>query len=95
MIILKQNRKLTMAATYKITIDIPEELFNEISEYKKTANIADDNIAIYRLPRNALSLPEYFLHFDWEDAEKEADDDIKAGRTKKYSSVEELLSDLK
>lgn len=83
-----------MAATHKITIDIPDELFNEISEFKKIANIADDNIAIYRLLKNALSLPEYFMHFDWEIAEKEADEDIKAGRTKNFSSAEELLADL-
>lgn len=83
-----------MGTTYKITIDIPEELFNEISEYKKVANIADDKIAIYRLLKNALSFPEYFMHFDWEIAEKEADEDIKAGRTKKFSSADELLADL-
>lgn len=83
-----------MATTHKITIDIPEELFNEISEYKKITNIADDKVAIYRLLKKALSLPEYFMHFDWKTAEEEADEDIKAGRTKKFSSAEELLSDL-
>lgn len=83
-----------MATTHKITIDIPDELFNEISEFKKNANIADDKIAIYRLLKNALSLPEYFMRFDWETAEKEADEDIKSGKTKDFSSVEELLADL-
>lgn len=83
-----------MATAHKITIDIPDELFKEISEFKKRANIADDKIAIYRLLKNALSLPEYFMHFDWEVAEKEADEDIKTGKTKKFSSAEELLADL-
>ena len=83
-----------MAATHKITIDIPDELFNEISEFKKNANIADDKIAIYRLLKNALSLPEYFKGFDWEAAEREADEDITVGRTKGFSTVNELLADL-
>jgi len=75
-----------MATTHKITIDISEELFNEISEFKKSANIADDETAIYRLLKNALFLPEYFKHFAWETAEKEADEDIISGKKKDFSS---------
>jgi len=36
----------------------------------------------------------YFWTKKWQDAEREADEDIKAGRVKTFDSVEELLEDL-
>jgi hypothetical protein len=43
----------------------------------------------------ALSFPPYFKNYDWDKAEKEADNDIKKGRVKSFSSVDEFLADLK
>jgi hypothetical protein len=37
----------------------------------------------------------YFWTKKWQDAEKEADEDIRAGRIKVFDSVEELIKDLK
>ena len=42
-----------------------------------------------RLPEQA-----YFWKSQWQKAECEADEDIKAGRTKRFSSAEELIADL-
>jgi hypothetical protein len=36
----------------------------------------------------------YFWTRKWQEGEREADQDIKAGRVKKFDSVEELISDL-
>ncbi len=36
----------------------------------------------------------YFWSSEWQAAEREAEEDIKAGRVKTFSSVEELIQDL-
>ena len=36
----------------------------------------------------------YFWTKKWQDAEKEADEDVRAGRVKVFDSVEELIKDL-
>jgi hypothetical protein len=36
----------------------------------------------------------YFWTGKWQEGEREADEDIKAGRVKAFGSVEELISDL-
>ena len=36
----------------------------------------------------------YFWTNKWQEGEKEADEDIKAGRVKTFDSVEELVKDL-
>ena len=84
-----------MKAVHKITMEIPDEIFAGISDFKKKAKIADDAAAIFELVKYALTLPTYFSNFDWKKAEKEADDDIKQGRVKRFSSVDEFLADLK
>ena len=42
-----------------------------------------------RLPEQA-----YFWTSEWQQAEQEADEDIKAGRTRRFSTAEELIADL-
>jgi len=42
--------------------------------------ISYDIVAIFELVKYALTLPTKFRNFDWKNAEKEADDDIKLGR---------------
>ena len=36
----------------------------------------------------------YFWTKEWQEAEAEADEDIKSGRVTRYSTVEELIADL-
>lgn len=84
-----------MKTSHKITLEIPDELFDEISTYTKKARISDERAAVVNLIRYALTLPPYFKAYDWDKAEKEADSEIKAGRTKSFSTVDELLADLK
>lgn len=78
----------------KITLDIPNDIFEEITEFKKKENIADNDTAISKLIKSALSLPEYFRKFDWEKAEKEADEDILSGKIKEFTDADEFLAEL-
>jgi len=84
-----------MESSHRITLDLPDEIFTELADFKKRANIQDTNAAVYELLRYALTLPPYFKNFDWEKAEEEADTDIAAGNVKTFASVDQFLADLK
>lgn len=78
-----------------ITLDLPEILVKEVEKYQTEANKSSQEEAIIELLQYALTLPEYFRDFDWEKAEKEADDAIAKGEVVTFESVEEFLADLK
>ena len=84
-----------MKAGHKIVLEIPDEVFKEISDFRKRAHIGDDKTAVFELVKYALTLPPYFVGFDWKKAEEEADADIAARNVKSFSSVYEFLADLK
>lgn len=79
----------------RLTIEIPEEIFEEVEKYKESTQKPSHSAAVTALLKYALTLPPYFKDYDWEEAEKEADEDIKAGRVKSFDTVEEFLTDLK
>jgi len=95
MIIFNKCRRLQMKTEHKITLEVTDEIFREITNFKKRANIKDNKSAAFELIKYALSLPPYFAAYDRQKAEKEADADIAAGRVKSFSSVDDLLADLK
>lgn len=78
----------------KVVIELPNSVFNEVMRFKEELHLKDEQSAIHKLIRYALSLPPYFRDFNWENAELEADSDIASGRVKEFSSVDELLADL-
>ncbi len=78
----------------KVVIELPNNVFNEVIRFKEELHLKDEQSAIYKLIRYALSLPPYFRSFNWENAETEADSDIASGRIKEFSSADELLADL-
>jgi hypothetical protein len=84
-----------MKTSRKITLDLPEELYEEVEKFKKSSNIDDTKAAVFELLRYALILPPYFRNFDWAKAEAEAEADIAAGRVKCFSSVDKAMADLK
>jgi antitoxin MazE len=61
-----------------------------------------DMVEIEVIDEKAVLIPKklvdksqsYFWTKKWQDEEKEADNDIKAGRVKDFDSVEELVKDL-
>jgi antitoxin MazE len=56
--------------------------------------MVEDDKAIL-LPKKIVDKSQaYFWTKEWQEAEREASEDIKAGRVKKFDNVEELLADL-
>lgn len=61
-----------------------------------------DLVEIEVLDEKAVLIPKklvdksqaYFWTKEWQECEKEADEDIKAGRVRAFDSVEELIKDL-
>ncbi|MBE0426427.1 MAG: hypothetical protein IBX72_07245 [Nitrospirae bacterium] len=82
-------------ARRELTIKIPDDVFDEIERYRKSANKPNTEAAVAELIKYALSLPPYFREFNWEKAEAEADKEIAAGKTRSFDSIEDFLSDLK
>lgn len=78
----------------KVVVELPNSMFNEVMRFKEELHLKDEQSAIYKLIRYALSLPPYFRDFNWENAETEANSDIASGRVKEFSSADELLTDL-
>ena len=65
-----------------------------ISEGDLVEVVVQDDKAVL-LPKKMIdSSQAYFWTKEWQEAEKEASEDIKAGRVKTFDSVEELLADL-
>ncbi len=82
-------------AKHELTINLPDDVLEEIEKYKKAAHKKSTEEAVTELIRQALTLPPYFREFDWEKAEAEADEEIAAGKTKSFDSIEDFLADLK
>jgi len=56
--------------------------------------IVEDDKAVL-LPKKIINSSQaYFWTKEWQEAEKEASEDIKAGRVKTFDTVDELLADL-
>jgi len=84
-----------MKTDHKITVEIPDDLYAGIVDFRKKSRIRDAKSAVVELIKYALTLPPYFKNFDWEKAEKEADAEIKSGRVKRFSTVDDFLAELK
>ena len=84
-----------MKAGHKITLEVPDELFEKSLISRKKRTSLTPKKAVFELLKYALTLPPYFKDFDWKKAEKEADAEIKTGKVKSFSSVDDFLADLK
>ena len=55
----------------------------------------DENDRAELLPKKLIDKSQaYFWTKEWQEAEKEASEDIEAGRVKAFDTAEELLEDL-
>jgi predicted CopG family antitoxin len=88
------KRSRTMA-THELTINLSDEIFEEIKRYKKVRHKKSTDDAVAELIKYALTLPPYFKDFDWGKAEAEADKEISTGKIKSFNSVEDFITDLK
>jgi hypothetical protein len=82
-------------AQREITITLADDIFDEIEKYRKSARKTNTEEAVAELIKYALTLPPYFMDFDWPKAEAEADIEIASGKTKSFDSVEDFIADLK
>ena len=87
-------KELKMTEKHKITIEIPDNIYAGIMAFSKNNKISDSGEAIMELVKHALKLPPYFKNFDWEMAEKEADEEINSGDVMEFSDVDDFLNEL-
>ncbi len=82
-------------ATHEVTINLSDEILEEIERYKNVRHKKSIDDAVAELIKYALTFPPYFKDFDWEKAEAEADKEIAAGKTNSFETVEDFIADLR
>ena len=81
-----RHGQITLPASTRKELGIEEGDLVEIE-------VVDDKAVL--VPKKLVDKSQaYFWTSKWQQAEKEADEDIKAGRLRTFDSVEELLEDL-
>jgi AbrB family looped-hinge helix DNA binding protein len=81
-----RHGQITLPASMRKQLGIEEGDLVEIE-------VIDDKAVL--VPKKLVDKSQaYFWTSKWQQAEKQADEDIKAGRVRTFDSVEELLEDL-
>lgn len=81
-----RHGQITLPASVRRKLGIEEGDLIEV--------IVDDDKAVL-LPKKVIEKSQaYFWTKEWQEAEKEASEDIKAGRVSTFETAEELLKDL-
>jgi AbrB family looped-hinge helix DNA binding protein len=81
-----RHGQITLPASVRERLGIEEGDFIEI-------DVEDERAVL--IPKKLVDKSQaYFWTRKWQEAEREADEDIKAGRVKAFDSVDELIRDL-
>ena len=81
-----RHGQITLPASVRRRLGIEEGDLVEVM-------VEDDKAVL--LPKKIIDKSQaYFWTNEWQEAEKEASEDIKAGRVKTFDTAEELLADL-
>jgi len=81
-----RHGQITLPASVRRELGIAEGDLIEIS-------VEDEKVVL--MPKKLIDKNQaYFWTKKWQESEKEADEDIRIGRMKTFSSVEELLKEL-
>jgi AbrB family looped-hinge helix DNA binding protein len=81
-----RNGQITLPAKVRQELGIEEGDLLEISVVDEKAMLT---------PKKLINKSQaYFWTKKWQDTEKEAEEDIKTGRTKTFDTVDDLLKDL-
>ncbi len=81
-----RNGQITIPAAIREELDIQEGHYVEVSA-------VDDTVVL--TPKQLVDKSQaYFWTEEWQAAEREADEDMRAGRIQTFESVDELLADL-
>lgn len=78
-----------------LKISLPDDVMEEIEKHKQFRQKQSVEEAVVDLIDYALKFPRYFMNFDWEKAEDEADREIASGATESFVAVEDFIADLK
>jgi antitoxin MazE len=83
---LTRHGQITIPASVRKELGVEEGDLVEIE-------VVDEKAVL--IPKRLVDKNQaYFWTKKWQDVEKEADEDIRAGRVKVFDSVEELIKDL-
>ncbi len=83
---IRRNFQITLPAAVR------KRLHLRIGDILETT-LKDGKIII--APKKTIDAEQaWFWSKEWQEAEREAEEDIKAGRVKKFKNVEELIKDL-
>ncbi|MCJ7576074.1 MAG: AbrB/MazE/SpoVT family DNA-binding domain-containing protein [Dehalococcoidia bacterium] len=83
---LTRHGQITLPASVRRELGVEEGDLVEIE-------VVDEKAVL--IPKRLVDKNQaYFWTKKWQDAEKEADEDVRAGRVKVFDSVEELIKDL-
>ena len=83
---VSRSGQITIPAAIRQALNLQEGDYVEVS-------LADDRILL--TPKQVVDRSQaYFWTAEWQAAEREADEDIRAGRVQVFESVDELLADL-
>jgi len=83
---LTRHGQITIPASVRKELGVEEGDLVEIE-------VVDEKAVL--IPKRLVDKNQaYFWTKKWQDAEKEADEDVRAGRVKVFDSVEELIKDL-
>jgi AbrB family looped-hinge helix DNA binding protein len=83
---LTRHGQITLPASVRRELGVEEGDLVEIE-------VVDEKAVL--IPKRLVDKNQaYFWTKKWQDAEKEADEDVRAGRVKVFDSVEELTKDL-
>ena len=83
---IRRNFQVTLPAVIRkrLHLGVGDILETEVSEGR-----------IIIVPKKTIDAEQaWFWSKEWQEGEKEADKDIKAGRAKKFKNVEKLIKDL-
>jgi len=83
---MTRSGQITIPAAIRQALNIQEGDFIEVS-------MVDDKVVL-TLKQVVDKSQAYFWTEDWQAAEREADEDIRAGRVQAFEAVDELLADL-
>jgi AbrB family looped-hinge helix DNA binding protein len=84
---LTRHGQITIPASVRKELGVEEGDLVEIE-------VVDEKAVL--IPKRLVDKNQaYFWTKKWQDAEKEADEDVRAGRVQGFDSVEELIKDLK
>jgi len=86
------TRKVTRHGQITLPASVRERLGIEEGDLVEI-EVVDERAVL--VPKKLVDKSQaYFWTRKWQEGEREADEDIKAGRVKTFDSVEELISDL-